>query len=62
MQGPIEYRINADNCTGCMVCARNCPADAITGEKQKVHVIDPDKCIKCGICYEVCRFDAVEVI
>ena len=58
----IEYRISADNCTGCTLCFKNCPVDAITGEKKEVHVIDPGKCIKCGICYEVCNFDAVEVI
>ena len=58
----IEYTISADNCTGCTLCFKNCPVDAITGEKKQVHVIDPGKCIKCGICYEVCKFDAVEVI
>ncbi len=58
----IEYSISADNCTGCTLCFKNCPVDAITGEKKELHVIDPGKCIKCGICYEVCNFDAVEVI
>jgi NADH:ubiquinone oxidoreductase subunit F (NADH-binding)/NAD-dependent dihydropyrimidine dehydrogenase PreA subunit len=58
----VEYRIREDNCTGCTLCFKNCPVDAITGEKKELHVIDPDKCIKCGICYEVCNFEAVEVI
>ena len=58
----INYTINADNCTGCTLCAINCPVDAIAGEKKQVHVIDVDKCIKCGICLESCNFDAVEVI
>jgi NADH:ubiquinone oxidoreductase subunit F (NADH-binding)/NADH:ubiquinone oxidoreductase subunit E/NAD-dependent dihydropyrimidine dehydrogenase PreA subunit len=58
----IEYRISADNCTGCTLCFKNCPADAITGTAKQTHVIDPEKCIKCGICYEVCNFDAVEVM
>jgi NADH:ubiquinone oxidoreductase subunit F (NADH-binding)/NADH:ubiquinone oxidoreductase subunit E/NAD-dependent dihydropyrimidine dehydrogenase PreA subunit len=58
----IEYSISADACTGCTLCLKNCPVDAITGEKKEVHVIDKGKCIKCGICYEVCNFDAVEVI
>ncbi len=56
----ITYSVN-DNCTGCMVCLRNCPEDAITGEKQKKHVIDMSKCIKCGACKSVCKFEAVDV-
>jgi NADH-quinone oxidoreductase subunit F len=45
-----------------MVCLRNCPENAITGAKQKLHVIDMSKCIKCGACKSVCKFDAVEVM
>jgi Fe-S-cluster-containing hydrogenase component 2 len=44
-----------------MLCARVCPQDAITGEKQQVHVLDQEKCIKCGACYEACKFDAILV-
>ena len=58
----IEYRIDAEKCTGCQACIRPCPTDAISGEKKSVHVIDESKCIRCGICYEVCKFDAVEVL
>jgi len=57
----IRYFVIPENCTGCMVCLRNCPEEAISGEKQEVHVIDQDKCIRCGICREVCKFDAVGV-
>jgi NADH:ubiquinone oxidoreductase subunit F (NADH-binding)/(2Fe-2S) ferredoxin len=56
----VEYSINY-SCTGCTVCRKNCPTDAITGEKKKLHVIDKSKCIKCGICDEVCKFNSVEV-
>jgi NADH:ubiquinone oxidoreductase subunit F (NADH-binding)/(2Fe-2S) ferredoxin/ferredoxin len=57
----IRYTINEENCTGCGVCPKHCPEDAISGEKKKLHTIDQNKCIKCGICREVCKFDAVEV-
>jgi NADH:ubiquinone oxidoreductase subunit F (NADH-binding)/NAD-dependent dihydropyrimidine dehydrogenase PreA subunit len=57
----ITFQIN-DACTGCTLCARKCPQDAITGEKKKLHVIDQEKCIKCGVCFDVCKFDAVDVV
>lgn len=57
----ITYTIDAEACTGCKLCIKPCPTDAITGEKKVVHVLDQEKCIKCGACYEVCKFDAVIV-
>ncbi len=55
----LTYSIDADKCEGCMICARNCPTDAIKGEKKMVHYIEDGICIKCGKCYDVCNFDAV---
>lgn len=58
----ISYYINPEKCKACMICHRNCPADAIIGEKMKIHVIDQSKCTKCGSCYDMCppRFGAVK--
>ncbi len=55
----ITYEIVDGTCTGCTVCARNCPVNAISGERRKTHVIDPDICIRCGICKQVCNFNAI---
>ncbi len=51
----------SDACTGCLVCAKNCPLDCISGEKKQRHVIDQTRCIRCGVCRDVCKFDAVVV-
>jgi NAD-dependent dihydropyrimidine dehydrogenase PreA subunit len=50
----ISYHILPEKCQGCLICMRNCPTDAITGDKGMIHVIDQSKCIKCGICLDVC--------
>ena len=55
----ITYSIDQDSCTGCGMCKKNCPSDAISGGKKQPHSLDAGKCIKCGVCYDVCRFDAV---
>lgn len=55
------FKINVDACTGCMVCAKKCPSNAIIGAKKTPHFIVEDKCIACGACVEACKFDAIEI-
>jgi NADH-quinone oxidoreductase subunit F len=57
----ISYNIDQSRCKGCGICLRNCPVEAISGEKQKPHTINQAKCTKCGTCLEVCpeNFGAV---
>jgi NADH:ubiquinone oxidoreductase subunit F (NADH-binding) len=57
----IEYTIDPAACTGCGLCIRECPQDAIRGERKEPHAIDQELCIRCGICHDVCSFDAVGV-
>ena len=57
----IKFSIN-DKCKGCTLCARNCPVNAITGERKAIHVIDQDVCIKCGKCLDNCKFGAIDKI
>ena len=60
----IAYHIDPDKCQACMICARNCPSEAIIGGKNKIHIIEQEKCTKCGTCLDVCppRFRAVAKI
>ena len=55
----IQYKIDPAKCKGCTLCARKCPANAITGTVKQPHVIDPAKCIKCGQCELNCKFGAI---
>jgi NADH-quinone oxidoreductase subunit F len=55
------YVINPEKCIGCTKCARNCPVDAISGNKKEPHTIDATKCIKCNTCLENCKFGAISV-
>jgi NADH:ubiquinone oxidoreductase subunit F (NADH-binding)/(2Fe-2S) ferredoxin/Pyruvate/2-oxoacid:ferredoxin oxidoreductase delta subunit len=57
----FSFYIDPVKCQACMICARKCPAEAIIGDRNKIHVIDQDKCTKCGTCFESCpsRFAAV---
>lgn len=58
----IAYWIDPQLCQACLICKRECPAEAIYGEKHIVHIIDQSRCTKCGTCLDVCppRFAAVK--
>jgi NADH-quinone oxidoreductase subunit F len=57
----LTWTVIPDKCTCCTLCARNCPADCISGSSKQVHFIDQKRCIKCGNCFTACKFKAINV-
>ena len=62
----LSYKVIKDKCFGCGMCAKQCPASAISrtdyvapGKKLAAFEIDTEKCVKCGACEGVCRFKAI---
>ena len=58
-QALVSYHIEEENCKGCTLCAKACPAVAISGERKEIHQINQEKCIKCGACIDKCPFKAI---
>ena len=62
----LQYVIDKDKCVGCGMCAKQCPASAISrtdyiapNHKLASFEIDQEKCVKCGACMAQCRPKAI---
>ncbi len=55
---PIQVII--EKCTGCTLCVKVCPFDAIRIMDKKA-VIDLNKCNLCGACVDACKFKAIRL-
>lgn len=56
----LDYVIDEEKCVACGLCARECVAKAIMGEKKgKPYFIDRQKCLKCGACLARCPKGAI---
>lgn len=62
-----ELHWNSEKCTGCAVCVKDCPADAIElldvdrANKRFILRYHADRCIFCGQCAQSCRFKCLEL-
>lgn len=64
-----ELTVNINTCTACLLCARNCPINAIKIEVEgkgkerliKKFDIDMNICMLCGLCERPCQSGSIKL-
>ena len=56
----LRFDIAPERCKKCGVCARQCPAQAISGDRERGYTIEQARCVRCGACVPACPFDAID--
>lgn len=56
----MKITIDIEQCTGCGLCVKACPFNAIKVENE-VAIVDLDLCNYCGACVEECPSEAIVV-
>lgn len=65
LRGKLHW--NPEKCTGCCLCVKDCPANAIeiltvdTANKRFVMRYNLSRCAYCAQCVESCRMDCLEM-
>jgi len=52
--------INSKQCTGCGICVKKCPVDAIKLKNKKA-IVDKKVCLGCGVCHRFCAVKEIEI-
>jgi NADH:ubiquinone oxidoreductase subunit F (NADH-binding)/NAD-dependent dihydropyrimidine dehydrogenase PreA subunit len=55
----ISFEIDEPTCRRCGLCAKVCPAGAVTWKKKEVPMIDKTKCTRCKSCIRACKFKSI---
>jgi len=57
----VYYRV-LDHCSGCTICARVCPLNAIEARPYLKHEVIDIRCTRCGLCVPACPEQAIVVV
>ena len=55
-----DIKIILEKCTGCGLCIKGCPFNAIVVEEKKARILD--NCTLCGACVSSCKFEAIDLV